>query len=408
MLNLLKGVGSAVFLGESSTTAVFRRFFFILLICVSGPAWAGEISILAPSRAETTILSRNKIAHVVVRVADAGDLDKINLYSENGGRSFNEEGRYEKDGKHYLHYSLPMKKGLNSFILGPVNLPLKIKFKPFGTLLNINFDGPNTYLFHRLEIIPADCAGCHDHKLAINPEKIRGGYGQTSTECYSCHQGTTLAAEWKHAPAAGLFCRACHDDDNGKTRVAIPTGKVEDVCFGCHINKVGWTGMKHIHGPVGTGDCTICHDPHGGNNPNQLWADGKGKLCVVCHEDKKKYLAETPRQKLRVHAILTARGCVVCHSPHATDYKFQLLAEINDLCASCHVALKGLDVGHPAATHPLTGVEDPLRPGVTLSCTSCHDPHGSDYDYLLIGDMRGGLVCSKCHAGTRKPRRFRG
>ena len=164
--------------------------------------------------------------------------------------------------------------------------------------------------------------------------------------------------------------------------------------------------MKHIHGPVGTGDCTICHDPHGGNNRFQLWADGKGKLCVICHEDKKKYLAVTPRQKLKVHGILTARGCVACHSPHATDYKFQLFAEINDLCVSCHTELKGLKKGHPSAGHPLVGVEDPRRLGTSMSCTSCHNPHGSDYSYLLIGENRGGLICAKCHSGRKKPRRF--
>ena len=30
-------------------------------------------------------------------------------------------------------------------------------------------------------------------------------------------------------------------------------------------------------------------------------------------------------------------------------------------------------------------------------CSTCHNPHGSDYKFLLIGDILGGQVCSQCH-----------
>ncbi|WP_083817708.1 cytochrome c3 family protein [Thermodesulfatator indicus] len=28
---------------------------------------------------------------------------------------------------------------------------------------------------------------------------------------------------------------------------------------------------------------------------------------------------------------------------------------------------------------------------------SCHNPHGSAYNHLLIGDVVGGKICIKCH-----------
>lgn len=383
----------------------------LLLAVVAAPGFsgAGEISILAPSETQSLLLSRNKIVNVVVKVADPQDLDRLVLYSEKDNRRFDPAGRYERGGSYYVHYSVYLKKGDNRFILDPGHRPLELKYTPVSTLLTLSFDRPHTYLFHRQAVIPAECGGCHDAKPPAYLKKALPGYGEPSPECFSCHQGPALAAEWKHSPAAALLCRSCHRADSGATKVTIPTGKVQELCFSCHVNQRQWLAMGHIHGPVGTGDCTICHDPHGSKNQYQLWADGKAKLCVICHEDKGKYVSTAVRQKLQVHGILSARGCVVCHSPHASEHRFQLLAEINDLCTSCHVGvLAALETGHPVQRHPVSGIKDPLRPGVTMSCTSCHNPHGSDYGYLLIADPRAGLVCAKCHGNRPQPRRFNG
>jgi predicted CXXCH cytochrome family protein len=370
--------------------------------------FAGEILILAPYEPQSLVLSRNKIINVVVKVADAQDLDRLVLYSEMDNRRFDPAGRYEKGGSYYVHYSLYLRKGDNNLILDPIRRPLQIKYMPVSTLLNLNFDRPHTYLFHRDAVVPAECTACHDDKLPSLMKKDQPAYGRTSPECFSCHPGKPQGAEWKHSPAASLLCLACHGGDTAAIKVRVPTGKVEGLCFSCHNNQQKWLAMAHIHGPVGTGDCTICHDPHGSKNRYQLWADGKARLCVICHEDKARYANTAVRQKLQVHGILRGQGCVICHDPHASPYRFQLVAEINDLCVSCHVGLQETESGHPVQNHPISKIADPLRPGVTMSCTSCHNPHGSDYDYLLIGDPRGGVVCGKCHAGRPKPRRFNG
>jgi predicted CXXCH cytochrome family protein len=405
LLSLLGNFRAAPRRRPGSRLVLLRLLLVTAAIAMPGLTRAGEITILAPPAEASVVVSRNRIVKVVVKVVEAGDLDKLHLYSAKAGRSYSPDGRHEQDGIFYLHYSLHLEKGDNVFTLDPGGRSIRLKFKPLSTLLSADFSGPTTYLFHRREVSPPVCRGCHPEKIQVAVKPGPAVFGQTSPECYGCHQSTTLAAEWPHSPTARLLCRACHPEGEG-VKVAIPTGKVEDLCFTCHINEKKWPTLAHIHGPVGTGDCTICHDPHGGNNPNQLWADGKGRLCVICHEDKKKYLAAVPQQKLRVHGILTARGCVICHSPHASDHRFQLPAEINELCTSCHTALQGLASGHPSSGHPLKGVADPLRPGTPFSCTSCHNPHGSDFGYLLIGDNRGGLVCAKCHAGGQRKNRY--
>jgi predicted CXXCH cytochrome family protein len=388
---------------------VLRGSGQLLLVCLviaaAAIGRAGEITVLAPAGPETKLLSRNRILDVIVRVSEAKDLDQLHLHTESGDRVYDPAGRYEKAGVYYVHYNVSLQKGPNRLILDPGRHPINIKYTPLSSLLNLDASQPGLYLFHREEVIPTACRGCHTEELPAGAAVGAAGYGQFSPACYSCHQGKVTANEWKHSPAAALLCRSCHRADQAGTKVSIPAGRVETVCFGCHVNSGKWPAMSHVHGPVGTGDCTICHDPHGSNSQFQLWTDGKAKLCVVCHEDKKKFATPSAKQKLQVHAILSARGCVVCHSPHASNYRFQLMAEINDLCVSCHINLQGLSGDHPVQGHPISGVADPLRPGTEMACTSCHNPHGSEYSYLLIGENRGGLLCAKCHSGPKKPRR---
>ena len=124
MLFLLSNFWIIGFWEKLSSRVVSLLVLFSLVIAMSGLACAGEISILAPFETESMLLSRNKIVHVVVKVVDPGDLDKLHLYSEKSDRSYNSEGRYEKHGIYYVHYSLHLKKGNNSFVLGPANLPL--------------------------------------------------------------------------------------------------------------------------------------------------------------------------------------------------------------------------------------------------------------------------------------------
>lgn len=370
----------------------------VLVIFYAANVAAGQISVLAPASSDLVLNSRNKILNVVVKVEDKADLDKLILKDEKSGQVYDSAGRYEKGAASYVHYRVPLTKGNNNLSLAPTGNQLKIKFNPLSSLLNVDFNAPKSYLFHKTETIPAECGGCHTEKLPANAKIDKVLYGRFSPSCYSCHSGLVSGSEWRHFPSSALLCRSCHQPDPTKDQLAIPAGKVEELCFQCHVNERRWRNKdSHIHGPVGTGDCTICHDPHGSRNRYQLWADGKKDLCVVCHVDKKKYL-DSGQKNFTVHGILSAKGCVICHSPHATQFRFQLTHDVNDLCVSCHTALAEVEDGHPVVKHPVKGKIDPRRKGFPFTCTSCHNPHGSKYRYLLIGDIRGGQICLKCHA----------
>jgi len=99
-------------------------------------------------------------------------------------------------------------------------------------------------------------------------------------------------------------CGGCHGD--GGFAVAGPT---DAVCYRCHDRK---DGGRNVHGPLGGGDCTSCHDPHGSANPG-LTVEAPGVLCRGCHD-----------QKSSEAHLRAARGkpCTACHDPHSADRPF--------------------------------------------------------------------------------------
>lgn len=371
-------------------------FFFLTDLCFA-------YAILSPVSSKVIIIQgRRPQSTLILKLTDNKELASLRVAttSKRAGENhaINASGTYQKNGITYIHYTLPLQKGKNIFIIKPGKKKVKIHYKPVRTLLNIDFEDPETFLFHRTAVIPKECNLCHNEQLPVdagldeNRLKKNGAY---SPECYSCHRRLHSKNEWLHGPTANILCMSCHRKGTGKTKITMLTGRVDDVCFQCHVNKTKLLNQKHVHGPVGTGDCTICHDPHGDAHKFQLWADGKTDLCIGCHGDKKN--AGKKGIRFYPHGITLGIGCVACHNPHASDYRFQLDKPINDLCVSCHTALSGIEKGHPVGNHPLKGKKDPRRKGRELSCSSCHNPHGTNYRFLLIGDILGGHVCSKCH-----------
>lgn len=353
-------------------------------------AMAADTEILSPP-SKATIYARKPVTHIIVRQKEAQTLSQVRVRS--GDILFAPNGTWSSKDTHYLHFRVPLKPGKNTFELLPAGREITLKYRPLRSLLNTNLNAKGVYLFHRNEILPKECTTCHDPKKIKHSDSISG---DSQPLCASCHKNILEKTSWQHSPAANSQCLACHKKSDDPLKIAIPEGKVETICFRCHINKKAWLSKKHIHGPVGTGDCTVCHNPHGDNNHSQLWADGKDELCVACHTDKKPMIQkESPIYY--IHGILNGGGCIACHNPHATDNRFQLYKPINELCVGCHTSLKGVERGHPVGGHPVQGVKDPRRPERMFACTSCHNPHGSDFKFLLIGDILGGHVCSQCH-----------
>jgi len=175
--------------------------------------------------------------------------------------------------------------------------------------------------------------------------------------CAPCHGALTEKAHVH--PAVQLGCAVCHAELDASALPHKVKGKLAkgltaeppDLCLGCHDRKL-FEG-KFMHAPAAAGLCTTCHDPHASEHP-KLARKAGAVLCLDCHSD----IATKP------HVIAGFGGG-----------------------------------GHPIGIEQkATVAQDPLRPGRSFYCGSCHEPHRSDYTRLTRFDAKSmAAFCRNCH-----------
>jgi len=131
--------------------------------------------------------------------------------------------------------------------------------------------------------------------------------------------------------------------------------------------------------------CETCHGPgsiHVGNRGRVVGdiLKGDAEACFSCHLDvKANFLLQ------HHHPVPEGRmSCSDCHSMHGRDVRAtggRMLVGENERCFKCHKEMKG----------PFVFKHDAIRDG----CRSCHNPHGSINDKLLIAGQR--ITCLRCH-----------
>ena len=217
-------------------------------------------------------------------------------------------------------------------------------------------------------------------------------------------------------PLEALGCEACHGP--GKAHVAAGGGKAtipirftkdstntaeekNAACLSCHNkgNQMFWKGGPHESRGMA---CVDCHQVHYGSPAERYEAltsetrygaplsqavgikKPQPELCLECHQMRRAQLQRSSHMPYSEGKVT----CTSCHNPHGSPNPSQLIqASVNENCYSCHAERRGPFLWE--------------HPPVMENCANCHDPHGSSNPQLL--KVRMPRVCDSCHDSSRHP-----
>jgi DmsE family decaheme c-type cytochrome len=165
----------------------------------------------------------------------------------------------------------------------------------------------------------------------------------------------------------------------------MPAREVSTSCLGCHNKSEHAMWDSSAHAARSLG-CTTCHSVHAPKSEHgQLVKASTIELCATCHKPQAQKQLRTSHMPVREGKMT----CTSCHNPHgSTNVRMLRVGNyINEACTSCHAEKRGPFLWEHAA-----GRE---------SCSTCHDPHGSNNDRMLV--VRPPMLCQRCHIGTRHP-----
>ncbi|MFV9645211.1 MAG: GSU2203 family decaheme c-type cytochrome [Desulfobacterales bacterium] len=254
-------------------------------------------------------------------------------------------------------------------------------------LLVVVFAGLFIILFH---------SGCAQEgfvrKQAVCPT-IAGASHVGDQSCLDCHEEVvegfqkTIHGRIADFEVVGLSkgCESCHghgsihaEDGDPASIISfkdISKGEASAVCLKCHTSGslMDWQGSEHSLSDVG---CINCHQVH--SRTKRLLAQPEPKLCNDCHQDirvKTLYPSHHPIKEGKM-------VCSECHQAHGGFLKNLKTEErLNDLCLDCHASKQG----------PFAFEHEP----VVESCVTCHEPHGTVANNLLV--QNEPFLCLQCH-----------
>jgi DmsE family decaheme c-type cytochrome len=198
-----------------------------------------------------------------------------------------------------------------------------------------------------------------------------------------------------------LACETCHgpgkahvDGGGGKGAKAglitfakgdqTPVDQRNGVCLTCHQKGTHLFWQGSAHEARDVA-CTGCHKIMEDVSPHkQLAKPTVLETCGTCHIQQRAAATKFSR-----HPILEGKmSCTSCHNPHGSISPALLKeASPNDTCYTCHAEKRGPFLYE--------------HPPVMENCANCHEPHGSNHDKLL--KMTRPRLCQQCHVETRHP-----
>jgi len=202
-----------------------------------------------------------------------------------------------------------------------------------------------------------------------------------------------------NAPFARLQCETCHGPSADHARAARHGDRVMPTrIFGAgsrtpvaEQNSVcfGCHDTRGRMGWIGSRhqtaqvSCASCHQIHRGRD-RVFDSLAQQQACFTCHPKRRADTFKPSSHPLRFGEM----SCSSCHDPHNANNDFLLrAATVNETCFECHAEKRG-----PFLWEHAPATED---------CDLCHQPHGSNHPALLA--KRPPLLCQQCHSAEGHP-----
>lgn len=190
-------------------------------------------------------------------------------------------------------------------------------------------------------------------------------------------------------------CETCHgpgsihvdDPDieaNRPTLKGKSAAETSAICQNCHDGRAQFFWSGGTHESRGL-SCTSCHSVHSAKSETAYLAESSTlEQCFTCHKNIRADLWKNSHHPIREGKI----SCTDCHNPHGTQTAKMVIGEsVNELCYTCHTEKRG----------PFIWEHAPVRE----SCLVCHTPHGSNH--IKLQKTSVPYLCQQCHANTRHP-----
>jgi len=278
------------------------------------------------------------------------------------------------------------------------------------------------------------------YKFTLHGDADKGPQRRTDVprgSCLQCHdqQADGYRSAIQRKADAGLFA----PNDN-------------NLCFACHSIPV-WTQSAHAQDK-----CIDCHDPHGVRDRDgvieHMLSEREPQVCLRCHDGSRAADIRTELTKSYVHGTRNRQAaCSDCHNVHQVikdpapssadasnrlagvsrvqvanggagvipGYRLVAADDPGDpkefeVCFKCHSSYAKQPFGQPdlarltnpanASFHPIQAAGRNARispeafvngfgPDSIITCSDCHDQHGSFYRYLLKKSQDD--LCFDCH-----------
>ena len=230
-----------------------------------------------------------------------------------------------------------------------------------------------------------------------------------SAACLDCHKkditdflttpmGKVLLQHPRDAKEQ-LGCESCHGpgkqhaESGGDERGALiyfskktktPVAERNAACLQCHEKTARMLWKGSAHESRDVA-CTDCHNVmHPATETGSLAKPSVMQTCARCHATQVAKVTHYSHMPI-------AQGkmeCSSCHNPHGSQNEKLLVAtSVNEVCYSCHTEKRG----------PFLWEHAP----VVENCANCHDVHGTPHEKML--KVTRPRLCQQCHAGSGHP-----